>query len=79
MKYHKNYVHLGDILATNAEAKIITIAPVQTSGNILTFTVAVVTKIAAKIGCIGNWPFRNKFVTFEREINIKYKLIPKEI
>ena len=51
----------------------------QTSGNILTFTVAMVTKIVAKIGCIGNWPFFNKIETFDREINIKYKQIPKYI
>ena len=78
VNYRKNYVHLGDILAAYSEAKIRTITPVQTSGNILTFTVAMVTKLAAKKGCIGIWPLWNKFKTFEREINIEIRANTKK-
>ena len=41
----------------------------------LTFTVAMVTKMAAKI--IDK--FLNTFETFDREINIEHKQIPKDI
>ena len=50
------------------------IALVLKSGINLTYTVAMVTKMATKK---GNGPFWNKFETFDREINIEHKKIPK--
>ena len=43
----------------------------------MTFTVAMITKMAAKIGWkIGKWHYLSIFETFYREINIKHKQIP---
>ena len=53
-------------------------AQVYNSGIILTFTVAMVTENGCKNKLkIGNWPFRSKFETFDREINLEHKQIPK--
>ena len=52
-----------------------TMTKVYKSDISLTFTVAMVTKMAVKI---GNWPFWSKFETFDRAINIEHKQIPKK-
>ena len=53
-------------------------AQVYKSGISLTFTVAIVTKMTAKIGWkIGNWPFWSEYETVDREINMEHKQMPK--
>ena len=44
-----------------------------------TFTVAMVTKMATKIGENRKLPIFSKFETFDRGINIEHKQIPKVI
>ena len=42
------------------------------------FTVAMGTKNACQNRLkVGKWPFWSKYVTFDREINIEHKQIPK--
>ena len=48
------------------------------SGINLTFTIAMITKVAAKVGRKYEIDhFRTKFQTFDRDINIEHKKIPK--
>ena len=54
-------------------------SPSVRSGNNLTFTVALVKKGRQSRLKIGKWPFCSKFETYDREINIEHKHIPKKI
>ena len=49
-------------------------SPSVRSGINLALTVAMVTKMAAKVGKL---PFCSKYETYDREINIEHKQIPK--